>query len=84
MLSSKPGHFWELEAWMAENDISVREMALLTGIKKSALSRILCGQFVRVDPDDLARISKATNKAIDQPQWAEFLQRRLSERQQVA
>lgn len=80
MSSLKSGHFWELEAWMGDNDVSVRELELLTGFGKSVLSRLLCGQFVRVDPRLQAKIKHVTKGIIGDAQWADFIGRRLADR----
>ncbi len=84
MSSAKPGHFWELERWMGDHDVSVRELGILSGFPKSAISRVICGQFVRVDPRLQRRLREVTGGAIGDVQWSAFLARRLSDRVESA
>lgn len=84
MSSLKSGHFWELEAWMGDSGVSIRELELLTGFGKSILSRLLCGQFVRVDPVLQAKLKEVTKGAIAEDQWSAFIGRRLADRIKAA
>lgn len=84
MLDQKPGYFWELQAWMLDNDVSGRELAVLTGAGKNVISRLICGQFVRVDERLKRKLGEATRGAIGDPEWAAFLQRRLEQRAHAA
>lgn len=65
---------------MGDNDVSIREMELLTGFGKSVLGRLLCGQFVRVDPVLQAKIKQVTKGGVGDEQWATFIGRRLADR----
>lgn len=80
MSSLKSGHFWELEAWMGDHGVSIRELELLTGFGKSVLGRLICGQFVRVDPALQAKLRLVTKGAVGDQEWASFIGRRLADR----
>jgi hypothetical protein len=87
MSDRKSGHFWELEDWMAENDVSGRELAVLTGLGKNVISRLITGQFVRLDARVQRRINNATvntSRPLTDQHWQDFMQRRLDERADAA
>lgn len=80
----KPGHFWELEAWMRAHDVDDRELAILSGVPKSILCRYRCGQFVMVKPGIQRKLKDATQGAIADGEWQSFFSRRLDDRSGAA
>jgi hypothetical protein len=84
MSSLKSGYFWELQAWMGDHDVKVRELALLTGLGKNVINRAITGQFVRVDPRLQRKLREVTNGVVGDEQWSAFLKRRLSARTEAA
>lgn len=69
---------------MAAEDVSGAELGLLVQRGKNVISRLLTGQFVRLDPRLQRDISRVTNGVVGPEQWAAFLSRRLEDRQCAA
>lgn len=62
---------------MRKEGVSIRDLARLLSRKKTAIARLLGGQFVRIDPKLQRDIAVLTRGEIDAAAWDAFMARRF-------
>lgn len=75
MASPPKTQFTELSAWMAKNGRKIRGFSLEIGVDKMTLSRLLRGDFKRLTPQVMAKVTAATEGKVGDREWAAFLSR---------